>query len=108
MKLIRHLLIILLACTPVTSPAADSTEQQLSKLVTDWGDALIKRDKTFLERVLAAEFRGVDEMGAVFTRDQYLASATSEDQVVKSVKILDVSSRGYGHFAVLTTLYTVE
>ncbi|HET7811916.1 MAG TPA: nuclear transport factor 2 family protein [Steroidobacteraceae bacterium] len=108
MKVFRALLIILVACTPAFSPAADSTEQQLSRLLADWGDALVKQDREFLAKVLAAEFQGVDELGAVFTRDQYLATMTSGDQVVKSVKIVDDSVRGYGKYAVLTTLYTIE
>jgi len=108
MKLIRTLLIILVACAPATSPAADSIEQQMSALLTDWGNALIKRDMVFLEKVLAAEFKGVDELGAIFTREQYLTTMKSEDQVVKSFEFSELGARDYGEYAVLTVKHSGE
>jgi hypothetical protein len=102
MKLIRTLLIVLVACAPATAPAADSTEQQLSALIADWANALIKRDVAFLENVLAPEFQGIDESGSTFTRADYITRMSSADLVVKAVKVSDLKTRDYGGVTLLT------
>lgn len=102
MKLIRTLLIVLVACAPAIAPAADSTEQQLSALITDWANALVKRDVAFLENVLAQEFQGIDESGGTFTRTDYITRITSEDLVVKTVKVSGLKTREYGDVTLLT------
>jgi len=91
--------------TKVVSPTA-AVEQELKKLEEDWTQALVKRDLSVLDWVLAEEWTFTDPEGTVVTKAQYLAWFRSGECVVTSMVNDAVQVRIYGDMAVVTGLDT--
>ena len=70
------LLILLLGTTmvPAQTGANARVESRLMKLERDIGDANLRRDKKFFERVEAEEFVFTDSMGGLTTKSEDIAS----------------------------------
>jgi ketosteroid isomerase-like protein len=77
-------------------------EQELLKLEQQWGDALVKPDLTFLDRIMAEDYMFTSPLGEVLTKAQMLAELKSGEDVVSSVVNHDMKVRVYGDAAVVT------
>jgi ketosteroid isomerase-like protein len=79
-----------------------SAEQELLKLEQQWGDALVKPDLAFLDRILAEDYMFTSPLGEALTKAQMLAELKSGEDVVSSVVNHEMKVRVYGNAAVVT------
>ena len=79
----------LVAAAPLTDPAA----AEIAQLERQWGEAFVKRDFDFIERIIAPEYRLVvadDEGHGVTLRGEWMKNArafTHHDFVVETVDV---------------------
>ena len=90
---------------PCLSPA-QSAEETLKKLEVDWGNALVKKDFTTLEKLVSNDWTLIDSEGTVWSNAQSLAVLKSGEDVVSSFVLSDMSVRVYGDAAVVTGVTT--
>src|SRR5437762_3205507 len=84
-------------------PAQDSkAEQELLKLEREWGEAIVKRDVAFFERIEAEEYTFTDPMGVVFDKKGDIEQVRSGAVAINSFKLDDMKARVYGETAVVT------
>lgn len=84
---------------PLTS-AAPTLEQELMKLEREWMEAASKHDRAALGRILADDFKAIDEQGNVINKANYI-----EDDMglkVDSYSFNDVATQVYGDSAIIT------
>lgn len=93
------------AQTPV-QPKAGSVEQEIIKLENGWNDAMVKRDLTFLDRILADDWMGGQSDGTVITKVELLANINSGDYLPTSLVLNDYKVRIYGDTAVVICHFT--
>ena len=92
-------------------PAQTETEhvtQELIALENGWVDALVKRDVTFLDRILADDFMTTSSRGIVSTKAQIVASLKSGEYVFTSAILDDINVGIYGDVAIVTGRNTVK
>lgn len=82
-------------------PKSGSAGKELLKLEQQWGDALVKLDLAFLDRILAEDYLFTSPLGEVLTKSQMLAELKSGEDVVSSVVNHDMKVRVYGDAAVV-------
>jgi ketosteroid isomerase-like protein len=83
-------------------------EQELLKLEQEWGDALVKPDVAFLDRILADDYTSTDPEGAVWTKAQSLGMLKSGEDVITSAVTHEMKARVYGDAAVVNGLSTFK
>lgn len=83
-------------------PVAEATRAALLALETQWDDAIVRKDMTTLERIIAPGFLFIDVDGTVTTRAEMLASIRSPRLAINPFVTRDVQVRVYGQTAVLT------
>jgi len=93
---------VAVAAQTTFKPRGGSVEQELIKLEKEWGDALVKCDVAFLDRILAEDYMFTSPLGEVLTKAQTLAELKSGEDVVSSVVNHDMKVRVYGDAAVVT------
>ena len=79
-----------------------SAEQELIQLEDEWGDAFLKRDVAFMDRIMADDATWTSPEGIVSTKAQYLASFKSLEGVDTSWVNDEMKVRVYGDTAVVT------
>jgi ketosteroid isomerase-like protein len=87
------------------TPAKTGTgkvEQELIQLENEWGDAFLKRDVAFMDRIMADDATWTSPEGIVSTKAQYLASFKSLEGVDTSWVNDEMKVRVYGDTAVVT------
>jgi hypothetical protein len=84
--------------------ADEKTERELIQLERDIGQANIRRDKAFFERIEAEEFLFTDSGGGVTTKQEDIASLDKPGGPSKLVayEVDDTQVRQYGKTAVVT------
>jgi len=95
----------LLAQTPGVDVNAKA-EQELIKLEKWWGDALVKKDWAFLEKIVSDDYLFTDPDGTIWTKAQWLASLKSGEAIFTSVVSENMKVRVYGDAAVVMGLNT--
>ena len=75
-------------------------EQQLRKIEQDWGNAYVKRDPSFAERLTLDDFTFVEPDGVCSNKADYLKGFTG-DIVFSAFDIEDLKIRFYGDTAVV-------
>jgi ketosteroid isomerase-like protein len=80
---------------------SESVEQQLIRLEQQWGDALVKPDLAFLDRILAEDYLFTSPLGEVLTKAQMLAGLKTGEDIVSSVMNHEMKVRIYGDAAVV-------
>jgi len=89
--------------------AASAAEEELIKLETDWGNAQIKRDVAFLDRIIADDSVYTDEDGIVHTnKAEGLADLKSGAATTTSVVVDDMKARVWGDTGVVWGRTTVK
>jgi hypothetical protein len=81
-------------------------EQELIKLENAWGQALVKHDLAFLDRILADDFTYGEFDGTVTTKAQLLSYLKSGAYAPTSIVADAINGRVYGNVAVVTGLST--
>jgi ketosteroid isomerase-like protein len=89
------------AQTP-TQAKKGGVEQELIQLEDEWGDAFLKRDVAFMDRIMADDATWTSPEGIVSTKAQYLASFKSLEGVDTSWVNDEMKVRVYGDTAVVT------
>ncbi len=87
---------------------SSSVEKELIKLEEGWGDAWVKCDVAFLDRILADDYTEMDSDGSVSTKAQSLADLKSGDFKCTSSVNDDYKVRVYGNAAVVTGRLTMK
>ena len=85
--------------------AQNRTDQNaVIQICNAWDDAYIKKDPKPLEKLLAADYMGIDEEGAVTTKADEMKLITSGEYVIFSVDHIEPQKvRFYGLTAVVTS-----
>jgi hypothetical protein len=81
-------------------PDAQAAEAELLKLEQDYATALIKKDRAFLMRFYAPDWRGGNWMG-FWTKSTMLNAVLDERYVVESMTLRDVKVRVLGRIAIV-------
>jgi ketosteroid isomerase-like protein len=94
------------------APAADLATAEIAALEQQWGEAFVKRDFDFIERIVAPEFRlvGADDDGShgITPRDEWMKNARLFVHHGFTVETLDVNRAGDTAVASAKGLWTVS
>jgi len=82
--------------------------KEVLKLDRDWAGALVRRDTSALERVMADDGTITTSKNELFSKAQYLADIISGDLAFRSIDIEGAKARLYGNAALVTGRYTVK
>lgn len=85
-----------------------SVQQQLITLENAWNDALVKKDRAALERIMADDYSYTESNGSVLNKTQDIAETMSGDTKWTSAKLDDVKVRVLGDVAIFTARLTLE
>ena len=77
-----------------------TAEQELIRLEKEWGDAEVKCDVAFFDRILGDEYMFPNPEGVVWTKALYMANLKSGDLTVVSSVLDEIKVNVYGDFAV--------
>jgi hypothetical protein len=75
-------------------------EKALVALEHEYASALMRRDRTYLERYYAPDWRGGNWMG-FWTKSTMLKAVLDERYVVKSMTLTDLTARVYGNMGIV-------
>jgi ketosteroid isomerase-like protein len=87
---------------PPTAPSED-VEAVITKLEHEWTDAIVKKDASVLERLLAEDFNGTSPTAHTFPKSAAIDELKSGKYAVKSMDLDEVSVNVYGDTAVSFT-----
>lgn len=85
-----------------------SAEKELINLEDGWGDAWVRNDVAFLDRILADDYTEMVSDGSVSTKAQSLADLKSGDFKCTSSVNDDYKVRVYGNAAIVTGHLTLK
>jgi ketosteroid isomerase-like protein len=91
---------------PAKEPKAGSDEQTITKMETDWGMALTKRDMATIDRMEATDYMFTAPDGSLSNKTESDAMFKSGDMMIESFKIDDLKVRINGDTAVVHGLET--
>jgi hypothetical protein len=113
-KILAVALLLLVTCLGPASPTLATetkdgkTEQQLMQLERDWSAAYLNHDTATIDRLLAAEYVGIDGRGIVTNKAQEIEEAKPPKPgdptppfAVLDESVTDMTVRIYGHVAVV-------
>jgi ketosteroid isomerase-like protein len=83
-------------------PVPDTLRKQLLAIEQSWDDALVAKDLSTLQRIMAPGFRFIDADGSIMERQALLDGIASPKLVIDPFLTRDVQVRVYGATAVLT------
>ena len=97
--------LLTLACAFVFAQnLSDADTKAVLKAWSDWDDAYVKKDPTIVEKLLTADYLGIDEDGTVTSKADEINLIKTGDYVVFSVEHIDPpKTRFYGSTAIVTT-----
>ena len=87
---------------------APATEQELMRLVQQYNDAQVKGDRQLLERLWADDYLYTHSNGAVMTKPQDIADATSGEMTWTAARLDDMKVRLFGDVGVVTGRLIME
>jgi ketosteroid isomerase-like protein len=79
-----------------------SVEQKLMQMERDWGKAQIKKDYAAVDKMLAADWQGIDYDGQIVDKATYMAHMRSEQSTLQSEDISQMKVRVFGNTAIVT------
>ena len=79
-----------------------STEQFITFLEDVWVNAIIQKDVTVLDRIMADDFSGISPNGYPYTKAEAISDLKSGFYVVNSMTMEHVNVRVYGDMALVT------
>lgn len=93
-------LLLAVAAPPAAASTARSDEAELKRLEHAYADALVRKDRAFLMRFYAPDWRGGNWLG-FWTKSTMLKSLMDSRYVVKSMRVRDLKVRVTGRFAIV-------
>jgi ketosteroid isomerase-like protein len=87
----------------VTAPADGEETAAIEQLEREWVAAIVKKDVTAIDRLLAAGFVGTSPTAHTYGKDVALADLKSGLYAVKSMNLDEVSANVYGNTAIAFT-----
>jgi len=94
--------------TPPQSSDRSKTGQELLALETAWDDAVVAKDTTALERIIADDFVMIGADGTVSDKRQLIEGIANPELQIEPFQTEDVRVRIYGNVAVLTGRYSQQ
>jgi ketosteroid isomerase-like protein len=91
---------------PAKKSAASADEQAIAKLEQEWGDALVKRDFTVINRIAAPEWMLTTPDGNISTKAKADEDLKAGTIVFTSFKLDDIKVNVFGNTAVAFGLET--
>ena len=82
--------------------STESTEEEIRRIESEWGDAFEKRDMEALDRFMADDYILTDPLGSVRTKAESLAAIERNEVYFESTKSDNVKVRINGDTAVVT------
>jgi Domain of unknown function (DUF4440) len=90
-------------------PRSDQTQSgELFALMRETAYAYMRRDPVILERILADDYFGTDESGAIYKKAQEIAGVKRFDHAIKKFEFNDYSLSGHQQMAVADILGTAN
>src|SRR5580765_247933 len=87
-----------------TTPAlANDAEAVVTALEREWAAAIIKKDVTVLERLIADDFNGTSPTAHTFTKTIAVQDLKSDRYIVRSMVLDEISVNVYGDVAIAFT-----
>ena len=86
--------------------AQANPEQALIQMERDWCSAVLKRDASILDRILASDYTGVGSRGITETKPEALASIKDMTSTVDVCVDTNFKVRVYGDAAIVTAMAT--
>jgi ketosteroid isomerase-like protein len=86
----------------VVSAQAVSIEQKLMQIERDWGKAQIKKDYAAVDKILAADWQGIDYDGQIVDKSTYMSHMRSEQSTLQSEDLSQMKVRVFGNTAIVT------
>jgi ketosteroid isomerase-like protein len=80
----------------------EHAEQEVARLADAWVTAELRGDTAFLENTLADDFVGIEPLGFMLTKPEWLARHQSGDLKYESISLDEVKVRVYDEAAILT------
>jgi hypothetical protein len=110
MKLFRLLSALLLAMTVCSFAAEPSpaVKQAVLNAEDEWKTAVLKADRSALEKLLTADLSYTHSSGKTQTKEQFIEDATGGATVYKSIEFENTNVRQYGNVAVITHAATIN
>jgi ketosteroid isomerase-like protein len=81
---------------------ADATARELRALETTWDDAVVRKDRASLERIVADDFVSIGSGGALSDKQRMIAAVLDPELKIEPFETRDVVVRVYGDVAILT------
>ena len=94
--------VILLIATTAACFAQTPVEKQLMQMERDWGNAQIKKDYAAVDKILAADWQGIDYDGQIVDKATYMAHMRSEQSTLQSEELSQMKVRVFGNTAIVT------
>ncbi len=82
-------------------PAAVSVEQTLMQVERDWNQALIAKDLKTVDKIMAADWTGIDFRGMTVTKAESIAELKSGESSNQSVELGEMTVKVFGNTAVV-------
>ena len=92
----------------VSAQPSGSAADDVLRAARAYGDALIKKDRAALDKVLADDFSYTHSNGVVASKSDDLASDVSPDMKWTSLTLTDTKVRVHGDAAILTGIETLQ
>jgi ketosteroid isomerase-like protein len=93
------------------APAPDPAVAEIARLEQQWGEAFVKRDFDFIERIVAPEYRLVaaspDGRSGITRRSEWMANSRAFSHQAFVVETVDVNHAGDTAVASVQGLWTV-
>ena len=108
-----YLGLALAAAVPVETPTHDlAVVRDISQLEQRWGEAFIKRDFAFIERVVAPEYKlslvSNDGMVTLVDRATWMRNSRAWEHRGMELRVVDVATAGQTAVATVQGLWTVK
>jgi hypothetical protein len=94
--------------TPGQAQLGANAEQELATLRIQLTEALLKKDRAFLEMSFADEFYCIHSNGVAMNKAEQIGAAMSSDRAWTATKTDELRIRVYGDLAVVTGRITYE
>ena len=110
-NIMRSLLLVFLASllgTPSQAQMRGNAEQELATLRIQLNEALLKKDRAFLEQSFADEFYCIHSNGVAMSKAEEISAAMSSDRAWTAANTDELKIRAYGDVAVVTGRVTYE
>src|SRR5688572_11069711 len=103
--MLKHLLLVLLSTLPITLAVAESSDANAERAVRDmehqWREAWLAADAAAMERIYAADYMAIPNIGTVSTRAEIMADVRRGVFKYARMDHSEMTVRIYGETAVV-------